>query len=177
MGYDVLSKENPALVFGSITGFGSTGPLAGRGGLDLIAQGFSGLMSITGEGPVRPPVKVGAPVGDTTSGMPARVRRRLRLRQPPEDRQGPVRGDLTHRGVHRPYLLAGRNFPGHGRVARTDGLGPSADIALPSLQMLRRRHGAGGAQPDQLGTALQCHRCNRADREEGVHRLALAAAE
>ena len=69
VGYDVLSKENPALVFGSITGFGSTGPLAGRGGLDLIAQGFSGLMSITGEGPGRPPVKVGAPVGDTTSGM------------------------------------------------------------------------------------------------------------
>jgi len=69
VGYDVLAKENPALVFGSITGFGSTGPLSGRGGLDLIAQGFSGLMSITGEGPGRPPVKVGAPVSDTTSGM------------------------------------------------------------------------------------------------------------
>ncbi|MBI3709738.1 MAG: CoA transferase, partial [Proteobacteria bacterium] len=40
-----------------------------RPGLDLIAQGWSGLMSITGEGPGRPPVKIGAPVSDTTAGM------------------------------------------------------------------------------------------------------------
>lgn len=64
-----LIQDNPALIYGAISGFGRTGPLADRGGLDLIAQGFSGLMAITGEGPGRPPVKVGAPVCDTTAGM------------------------------------------------------------------------------------------------------------
>src|SRR5690606_37274751 len=46
-----------------------TGPYAPRGGFDLIAQGMSGLMSITGEGAGRPPVKVGAPVSDITAGI------------------------------------------------------------------------------------------------------------
>jgi crotonobetainyl-CoA:carnitine CoA-transferase CaiB-like acyl-CoA transferase len=67
--YETLSKDNPGLIYGAISGFGRTGPLGDRAGLDLIAQGFSGLMSFTGEGPGRPPVKVGAPVSDTTSGM------------------------------------------------------------------------------------------------------------
>jgi crotonobetainyl-CoA:carnitine CoA-transferase CaiB-like acyl-CoA transferase len=69
LGYAALSAEKPSLIYGAISGYGSTGPEAGRAGLDLIAQGFSGLMSITGEGPGRPPVKVGAPVSDTTAGM------------------------------------------------------------------------------------------------------------
>jgi len=69
LGYEELAKDNPALVYGSVSGFGATGPLAERAGVDLVAQGFSGLMSITGEGPGRPPVKVGAPVSDTTAGM------------------------------------------------------------------------------------------------------------
>ncbi len=69
LGYEALKAENPGLIFATITGFGTTGPDCQRPGLDLIAQGFSGLMSITGEGPGRPPVKVGAPVSDTTAGM------------------------------------------------------------------------------------------------------------
>jgi crotonobetainyl-CoA:carnitine CoA-transferase CaiB-like acyl-CoA transferase len=69
LGYDELRKENPGLVYCSISGFGRTGPYADRGGFDLVAQGMSGLMSITGEGPGRPPVKVGAPVTDITSGI------------------------------------------------------------------------------------------------------------
>jgi crotonobetainyl-CoA:carnitine CoA-transferase CaiB-like acyl-CoA transferase len=69
LGYAALAAEKPSLIYGTISGYGSTGPEAGRAGLDLIAQGFSGLMSITGEGPGRPPVKVGAPVSDTTAGM------------------------------------------------------------------------------------------------------------
>jgi crotonobetainyl-CoA:carnitine CoA-transferase CaiB-like acyl-CoA transferase len=52
-----------------VSGFGRTGPYADRGGFDLIAQGMSGLMAITGEGPERPPVKVGAPVTDITAGI------------------------------------------------------------------------------------------------------------
>ena len=69
LGHDVLHEANPALVHVEISGFGRTGPYADRGGFDLIAQGMSGLMSITGEGPGRPPVKVGAPVSDITAGI------------------------------------------------------------------------------------------------------------
>ncbi len=69
LGYDRLQEINPALICCSISGFGRTGPYADRGGFDLIAQGMSGLMSITGEGPGRPPVKVGAPMTDITAGI------------------------------------------------------------------------------------------------------------
>ncbi len=69
LGYEALKAVNPALIYCEISGFGRTGPYADRGGFDLIAQGMSGLMSITGEGPGRPPVKVGAPVTDITAGI------------------------------------------------------------------------------------------------------------
>jgi crotonobetainyl-CoA:carnitine CoA-transferase CaiB-like acyl-CoA transferase len=69
LGYEMLRQENPKLIYCTISGFGRTGPYAERGGFDLIAQGMSGLMSITGEGPGRPPVKVGAPVSDITAGI------------------------------------------------------------------------------------------------------------
>jgi crotonobetainyl-CoA:carnitine CoA-transferase CaiB-like acyl-CoA transferase len=67
--YEELSRVNPGLIYCEISGFGRTGPYAERGGFDLIAQGMSGLMSITGEGPGRPPVKVGAPVTDIVAGI------------------------------------------------------------------------------------------------------------
>lgn len=53
-GYETLRKANPGLIYCQLTGFGTTGPYADRAGFDLIAQGMSGLMSITGEGPGRP---------------------------------------------------------------------------------------------------------------------------
>ena len=72
-GYDAVHALNPKLVYCSISGFGRTGPYADRGGFDLVAQGMSGLMSITGEGPGHPPVKIGAPVTDITAGVLACV--------------------------------------------------------------------------------------------------------
>ncbi len=69
LGYDILKEDNPGLIYCEISGFGRTGPYRDRGGFDLIAQGMSGLMSITGEGPGREPVKVGAPVTDITAGI------------------------------------------------------------------------------------------------------------
>jgi crotonobetainyl-CoA:carnitine CoA-transferase CaiB-like acyl-CoA transferase len=69
VGYETLRTINPGLVYCEVSGFGRTGPLADQGGFDLVAQGMSGLMSITGEGPGRPPVKVGAPVTDITAGL------------------------------------------------------------------------------------------------------------
>jgi crotonobetainyl-CoA:carnitine CoA-transferase CaiB-like acyl-CoA transferase len=68
-GFETLRGFNPRLVYCEISGFGRTGPLADAGGFDLIAQGMSGLMSITGEGAGRPPTKVGAPVTDITAGI------------------------------------------------------------------------------------------------------------
>ena len=69
IGWPTLHARNPALVYCSLSGFGRSGPYADRGGFDLVAQGMSGLMSITGEGPGRPPVKCGAPVTDITAGI------------------------------------------------------------------------------------------------------------
>ncbi len=69
LGYETLRQQNPALIYCQITGFGRTGPYADRPGFDLIAQGMSGLMSVTGEGAGRPPIKAGVPVGDISAGM------------------------------------------------------------------------------------------------------------
>jgi crotonobetainyl-CoA:carnitine CoA-transferase CaiB-like acyl-CoA transferase len=69
LGYEALRQENRRLVYCSLSGFGRTGPYADRAGYDLVAQGMSGLMSITGESPGRPPVKVGAPIADITAGI------------------------------------------------------------------------------------------------------------
>ncbi len=68
LGFAALHARNPALVYCSISGYGRTGPAADKGGFDLVAQGASGLMSITGE-PGGPPVKVGSPVTDLNAGM------------------------------------------------------------------------------------------------------------
>jgi crotonobetainyl-CoA:carnitine CoA-transferase CaiB-like acyl-CoA transferase len=68
LGFATLHARHPALVYCSISGYGRTGPAADKGGFDLVAQGASGLMSITGE-PGGPPVKVGSPVTDLNAGM------------------------------------------------------------------------------------------------------------
>ena len=66
--YEDFAKINPRIVYGSISGFGQDGPYAERPGVDQIAQGMSGIMSVTGkagEGPMR----VGAAIGDVTAGL------------------------------------------------------------------------------------------------------------
>lgn len=66
--YDQIKEINSKIVYGSISGFGQTGPYKGRPGLDQIAQGMSGLMSITGL-PGSGPVRVGIPINDLCAGM------------------------------------------------------------------------------------------------------------
>lgn len=70
--YASVSALNPRIVYASISGYGQSGPSAGRGGFDLILQGEAGLMSITGE-EGGPPVKVGAPVLDVGAALLALV--------------------------------------------------------------------------------------------------------
>jgi crotonobetainyl-CoA:carnitine CoA-transferase CaiB-like acyl-CoA transferase len=66
--YDSVKKVNPRIVYGSISGFGQTGPYAKRPGVDQIAQGMGGLMSITGI-PGQGPVRVGIPIDDLCAGL------------------------------------------------------------------------------------------------------------
>ncbi len=66
--YASLSKENPGLVYCSVTGFGQTGPNAHRPGYDLLAQAYGGIMSLTGE-PDGEPMKVGVGITDLMCGM------------------------------------------------------------------------------------------------------------
>ncbi len=65
--YDDVKAVNPRIVYGSISGFGQTGPYGPRAGVDQIAQGMGGLMSITGL-PGQGPVRVGIPIDDLTAG-------------------------------------------------------------------------------------------------------------
>ncbi|MFL9841870.1 CaiB/BaiF CoA-transferase family protein [Sphingomonas sp. ST-64] len=65
--WDTLHAANPGLILGSISGFGQTGPYTARAGVDQIAQGMSGLMSVTGA-PGGGPMRVGIAVADLTSG-------------------------------------------------------------------------------------------------------------
>ena len=69
IGYEELKKINPKIILCEISGYGRTGPYANKGGFDLVAQGASGLMSITGESKEKPPMKVGAPLTDITAGV------------------------------------------------------------------------------------------------------------
>jgi crotonobetainyl-CoA:carnitine CoA-transferase CaiB-like acyl-CoA transferase len=68
LGYEELTKANPGLIYCSITGYGRSGPLAEKGGFDLILQAFSGILSVTGE-PGRPPVKPGVSIADINAGI------------------------------------------------------------------------------------------------------------
>src|SRR5215212_10051404 len=66
--YPTLASINPRLIYTSISGFGQTGPYADRPGFDLIAQGMSGIMSVTGE-PDGTPMKSGVPIADLSVGL------------------------------------------------------------------------------------------------------------
>lgn len=72
LGYEVLREINPGLIYCAVSGYGRDGPYADKGGFDLIAQGFSGIMSVTGE-PGRPPVKTGNSIADINAGILAVV--------------------------------------------------------------------------------------------------------
>ena len=67
LGWDALRAENPRLVYCSVSGFGATGPYAPRGGYDLIAQGMSGVISVTGDEGA--PAKSGVPLSDLCAGL------------------------------------------------------------------------------------------------------------
>ncbi len=93
LGFDwpTLSRLNPRLVLGSISGFGQDGPYAERGGVDQIVQGLSGLMSVTGL-PGQGPVRTGVAISDVTAGLQLAVGLLVALHE--RDRTG--RGRHVH---------------------------------------------------------------------------------
>jgi len=68
LGYEALAEINPRLIYASISGFGQTGPYRDRGGLDLVAQAMSGIMSFTGEIGSDRPMSSGVPLSDLNAG-------------------------------------------------------------------------------------------------------------
>jgi crotonobetainyl-CoA:carnitine CoA-transferase CaiB-like acyl-CoA transferase len=88
IGYEAVHARNPRLVYGSISGFGQDGPYGGRGGVDQIAQGMGGLMSVTGL-PGGGPVRAGIPVADLSAGR-CRGRRAITTRWPRSSRSSDV---------------------------------------------------------------------------------------
>ena len=70
LGYDVLAGDNPRLVYCAVSGFGPTGPWAGRPAYDQIVQGLSGAMSVTGDAQTAP-LRAGFPMSDTIGGLAA----------------------------------------------------------------------------------------------------------
>lgn len=120
--YASLSAANPALVYCSITGFGQTGPRAHEAGYDFVAQGMSGLMSLTGD-PAGHPVKMGVSISDIATGIWAAnaVQAALLMRH----RTGMGQqvdlglldcsvGLLTNQASY--YLMTGRNPPRMGNA-------------------------------------------------------------
>lgn len=68
LGYDVLKEVNPGIIYGSVSGFGHTGPYSKRAGYDIVGQAMGGMMSTTGW-PGGSPTRTGTPIGDVLGGL------------------------------------------------------------------------------------------------------------
>ncbi len=144
IGYDTLKAINPALIYCSISGYGRTGPYADKGGFDLIAQGMSGLMAITGE-PGGAPVKSGSPIADINGGLLAALGVVAAYVHRLKTGQGQlVDTSLFEAGIQQTYWQAAIFF------ATGESLGPSgsAHILSAPYQAFRAKDGwltIGGA--------------------------------
>lgn len=108
--FDTLRADSPGLIYLSISGWGQTGRYSHLAGLDIIAQGMSGLMSITGE-PDGNPVKVGVPVTDLVCGLYGALAVMAALRARERDGQGQhLDVSLFESGVALAVWEAGRYF-------------------------------------------------------------------
>ncbi|MBL8311464.1 MAG: CoA transferase [Burkholderiales bacterium] len=146
LGYEALRAANPALIYCSITGYGSVGPLAQKGGFDLILQAFSGIISATGE-PGREPVKPGISLADTNAGILAALAivaayvHRLKTGEGQR-----VETSLLQAAMQQTYWLSA-NYFSTGRD--TPPLGTAHSLIAP-YQVFRARDGGiviGGANP------------------------------
>jgi len=152
LGYAALAPRFPRLIYASISGYGQTGPDSGKGGFDLIAQGVSGLMSVTGE-EGRAPVKSGVPLTDLGAGLFALTAILAALHY--RDRTGRgqhIDTSLLDAGVALSVWEAAQYFS-EGSVPGALG---SAHRMLAPYQAIRCADGyiTLGAGPDRLFTRL-----------------------
>lgn len=148
VGYDVLSQVNPGLIYCAVSGYGRDGPYGGKGGFDLIAQGFAGLMSVTGE-PGGPPVKTGNSVADINAGILAVVGITAAYAHKLKTGQGQVvETSLMEAALQQTYWQAATYFATGESAGRTG----SAHLLSAPYQAFRTRDGwinVGGAnQPN-----------------------------
>ncbi len=182
--YEDVAAVNPRIVYGSISGFGQTGPDATRAGVDQIAQGMGGLMSITGA-PGQGPMRVGIPIADLTSGLLLAQGVLLALLQ----RQSTGKGQWVHTSLLEAQIfmldfqaarwlidgeVAGQAGNDHPTVMPT-GVYPTADghinIAASGDAMWLRFCEAAGAEalrdhPDFATSELRSH--NRVALNAGI---------
>jgi formyl-CoA transferase len=136
--YQRLAQINPRLIYAAATGWGQDGPYADLAGLDIVAQGMSGLMSITGEEEGRPPVKVGVPLTDLACALYAAVAILAALRARDRDGAGQfIDLSLFEAGVSLAVWEAGRYFA-TGEVPRP--LGSAHQTSAP-YQALKAKDG------------------------------------
>ncbi|MBI2527854.1 MAG: CoA transferase [Candidatus Rokubacteria bacterium] len=160
LGWDALSVANPRLVYCAVSGFGATGPYAARGGYDLIAQGMSGIISVTGaeEGP---PAKSGVPLSDLAAGLFAAYGILCAL----EHRERTGEGQLVDTSLLEAALaLTARESAEYWATGRPPGpLGSAHRLAAP-YQAIRAADGhvTVGAADDRLFGAL-CAAIGRPD--------------
>ena len=152
LGYDVLAVENPALIYCAITGYGRDGPWADKGGFDLVAQAFAGLMAITGE-PGRPPAKTGNPVSDINAGILGRGRHPRRMGAPAANRTRADRRHVAHGGRAAADVLARGELLRDGRVAGPARLRAHPDRAVPGLHARATAGSSSAARTRRTGSA------------------------
>ena len=146
IGYEDLKPFNPGLIYCSISGYGRTGPMAGKGGFDLILQAFTGLIAATGE-PGRPPVKPGFSVADTNAGILAALGIVSAYVHRLKSGQGSrVDTSLLQAAMQQTYWLSA-NYLSSGRD--TEPLGTAHSLIAP-YQMFQAADGCiviGGGNP------------------------------
>ena len=163
LGYDALSEINPRLVYASISGFGGSGPYRNRGGFDLVAQGMSGLMSITGF-PGGPPAKVGVPITDigagsfTAFGILAAYIHSQRTGQGQQ-----VDASLLEAGIAFTVWESAEYFC-HRRDTGAAGFGAPRERAVPGFTHQRRAHQHWRGVATDVGAVLPGHRAGGANR-------------
>ena len=121
--YEAVKEINPRIVYGSISGFGQDGPYAGRAGVDQIAQGMGGLMSITGHAG-QGPVRVGIAINDTSAGLLLSYGIVLASAQSRAHRRGTMGPHLAARGADLYARLPGGSLLDERRGRRPGGQFP-----------------------------------------------------